>query len=561
MQKFFVTSDTAQIVSFGAKIVVGLTIPQIASLISFVSTPKALIFFFFGDFGNLFALANDIRWYPSVRRQRKRKNSIHSVSIIMVVLAIMCCSAVLVTDLLLFQLPTRKNDYQLKQTKTNFSFSDSEYQLGESNYLYPEVMKSNKTAQNVFGNMEYASTDGGIYKNYKTVQSYHFTIDGPQGDINAPGNYTGNPRCTVAHNIAEDFAKLGASPVQIHCYLDNVREDAPNIVETNVNTLGFNGKKVVSYYQTEEGANYLFVELVQRDYDRLETNDESSGVNFLEAKIQGFEKGGYTLENAFINFISINMTQNTLSLRELLEYSGRDASKKNETQATGSFLFSKTEFTLKYGRIPMYTKKFILWGTYLNPLFFAGQGGGDLYAYTYDTRQYLVINRYLRRSLYGLTSVDFDYDPVSVQVSTDLSDDKIVLATLQNPNYPLKVIETEMVNILPGVIVIGFCGLFILISMTVNQVGRYKSNTHLPFDINLEIFHKALENLNNGNAWYLPAKLEGSKNIAMAKGVTLISNKYAVGLVSTGGVSGNSSGIELHSVNEEHNRHFIFHDV
>ena len=561
MLQLFVTSDTAQIVSFVAKIVVGLTIPQIASLISFMSTPKALIFFFFGDFGNLFALANDIRWYPSVRKHRQRKHEVRFISVATVLLAIVFCSAVLVTDLLLFQLSARKDGYQLKKTQTNLTFTDSYYPIGNSTFIYPSVMESNQTAQKVFGNNRYASNDGGVYKNYTTLQDYYYTIDGPQGDVPVSGNYTGDPRCTVAHGVIPSNIANRVSPVRIRCYFDNVVHNSSNIHEETVNTLGFKGQKVASFYQTNEGANYLFVQLVQRVHDHLETYNGSNGVYLLETKVKGIEDAGYKLENAILNIVPVNMTNNTMNLKELIESSVSEALNNDYLMAYGNFLFSKTELTFKYGTIPMYTKKFILWDTYFSPTLLSGEGKGNIFSYSYDTRQYLVKGGKLRETLYGLHSALMTRAPLSVQISTDLSDDEIVLASLQNPNYPLRVVETEMVNILPGVIVIAICGLFLVIAITINQFGRHNSNTHLPFDINLEIFHKSLDNLNGPNAWYLPAKLEGSKNIVMTKGVSLMSNKYAVGLVSKGGATGDSSGLQLHSLNQEHKTHLSFQDA
>lgn len=543
MQQFFVTADAAQFVSFAAKVVVGFTVPRTASLLSFFSTPKALIFYFFGDFGNLFALATDSRWWPSVRKHRTPRKSVEFGSWTTVLMALLVASAVLITDLLLFQLAPRKDGYRFKLTNQNFTFTDAKYHLGSNNFTYPEVLLSNVSARQVFGNKVYVANDAYTYMNYKTQQDFFYTVDGPRGEIkiNNLHNNTGVPRCTVAHAVIPWNVQVAASPVRIRCFFDYGSTNQTDIIEETTNTLGFNGNTIVSYYQTKEGANYLFVELVKRAYDHLETFNGTSGDDILSTKVANLEADGYTIENVLNNGVVIDMANNTLSTIDLIRQSVQVAAKQDFVLGTSTFLFSKTELSFRYGRTPVYTKKFILWGTYLGVDFFEGRDQGNFYSYSYDTRQMLIPNGQLRGDLYGMNTTEFIYAPLSVQFSTDRTDDEVVLATLQDPELPLQVIPTEMIDIFPGLIVIGICGVYVLTASLCHLLIGRKANKKFSFEVSLEVYHKALDNINGLNAWYIPAKLEGTNNVAMQKGVSLISNQFTIGLAS----KGTSTGIAM----------------
>lgn len=469
-----------------------------------------------------------------MRKHRSPRKSVHVGSWTTIFMAFLVASAVLTTDLLLFQLAPRKDGYRFKLTNQNFTFPEGKYHLGGNNFTYPEVLLSNDTARQVFGNKIYVSNDAYTYMNYKTQQNLYYTIDGPKGEISLTNNYTGIPRCTVAHAVIPWNVQVAASPVRVRCFFDFGSTNKTDIIEETANTLGFNGNTIVSYYQTKEGANYLFVELVQRAYDHLETFNGTSGDELLSLKVASLEAEGYTIENVLSNGVVINMANNTLSAMDLIIRSVEDASSKKFILGTSTFLFSKTELSYRYGRTPVYTKKFILWGTYLGVNFFEGKDQGNFYSYSYDTRQMLIPNAKLHEDLYGMNTTEFIHAPLSVQFSTDRTDDEVVLATLQNPESPLQVVPTEMIDIFPGLIVIGICGIYVLTASFCHLLVGRKANKNLSFEVNLEVFHKALDNINGLNAWYIPAKLEGTDKVAMQQGVSLISNQFTIGLTSRG---------------------------
>lgn len=531
MQQYFVSANTAQIASFAAKVVVGLTVPQLASLISFFSTPKALVFFFFGDFESISSLLFDIRWLPSVRKYRSKDKHITSGTWITVFLALAFAAAVLVTDLLLFQLAARKDGYTFKHTTTELNFTDSTVQLGEGLYAYPDVLDSNSSAQAVFGNNVYASNDGGLYMDYKTSQRADFTMDGPQGEIKAEGEISGIPRCTVVHEVTSLNVRGASSPVMVKCFFDTPETRGSGIFYDSIATYGTNGQKIVSFFETKEGANYLFVEAVQRVYEHVQTFNGTSGVDVLNNKIKGFADEGYVMENAIIQGRAINITNNTKSVMELIKQAGDQALSNNFIFGTTAFLHSKTDLSYKFGKYPVYTKKFIIWGTFLGVDFFDGEGQGNYYSYSYDTRQYFVKDRGIRDGLIGLNVTGMIFAPQSPQFSTDRTDDEIVLATLGEPNPPLLVIDTEMIDIFPALIVIGICGFFVICANIAHFVGRSKIDKGQSFDVYRETLVRALHNLTGFNAWLIPAKLEKTDHIVMTRGISSATNKYQVGLV------------------------------
>lgn len=537
MKHLFVSADSAQFVSFAAKVVVGCLVPQMSSLFSFFSTPKALILYFFGNFGNLLALSNDMRWWPSVRQHRTRKSTITLQTWLTVCLALSIAAAILVTDLLLFQLADRKEGYRFRPTSTNFTFDDVYYRLGSTRFIFPSVLNSNSSssAQKVFGNNIYLSNDGGEYKNYTTEHRHAFLIDGPEGQIEMEGNYTGTPRCTVSHYTNSWEVEVALSPVGIRCFLDEyyINSSDISIVEETANTLGISGKTIVSFFQTIEGANYLFVELVQRVSDFLESKAGTTGDDLLRKKIDGYASEGYTMESCVVDNLYVDMDNNTLTPLELLELSL--SLESNSSSGSAAFLYSKTVLTYKYGKYPMYTKQYILWGTFLGKNFFKTVGSqGNFFSFSYNTRQYLIKDRELRSDIYGLNTSEFTNAPLSPQYSTDLTDDEVVLATIQDPNFPILVTEQEFIDIFPGLLVISICSLFIIVVSLFHQTYRRTGYKRLSFDVHLEIVHKGLESVNGLNAWYLPAKLEATDNMVMVKGLSLVSNTFTIGLAPKG---------------------------
>lgn len=531
MQQYFVSANTAQIASFAAKIVVGLTVPQLASLISFFSTPKALIFFFFGDFESISSLVFDIRWFPFVRKYRSKDKHLTLGTWATVLLALTFASAVLVTDLLLFQLAARKDGYTFKHTTTKLNFSDANVQLGRGFYAYPNVLDSNSSAQAVFGNNVYASNNGGMYMNYKTSQKADFTMDGPEGLIKAEGEISGIPRCTVVHEVTSLNVRGASSPVMVKCFFDSPETKGSGIFYDSIATYGTTGQKTVSFFETKEGANYLFVEAVQRVYDYVQTFNGTSGVDVLNNKIKGFTEEGYVMENAIIQGRAINLANNTKSVMDLIKQAGNQALSNNFIFGTTAFLHSKTDLSYKYGKYPVYTKKFIIWGTFLGVDFFDGEGQGNYYSYSYDTRQYFVKDKGIRDGLIGLNVTGMIFAPQSPQFSTDRTDDEIVLATLGDPNPPLVVIDTEMIDIFPALIVIGICSVFVICANIANFVGRSKIYKGQSFDVSRETLVRALHSLTGFNAWLIPAKLEMTDHIVMTQGISTATNKYQVRLV------------------------------
>lgn len=531
MVVLFMSADNAQLVSFAAKIVVGLLGARISALISYVSTPKALIFHFFGDFTNLFALANDLRWLPSARKHRTRTSHVHFGSWITVIMAVALAAAVLVTDLLLFQLSARKNGYRFANTRDILHFTDTNFSVGNISYAFPKVLRSNETAKSVFGSNIYMTAENGQYMNYPQSQRLYYTVDGPEGIIAMNGNYSGTPRCTVAHSAIPANVLTGTSPVRIRCFFDGVT-NGTNIIEETVNTIGLNGKTIVSFYETKEGANYLFVELIQRVYDHFQNK---TGSIMLQEKVEYFKKEGYTVVNAMINGHSVNLTNTTVSPFDVIEQSIAQQKLKDENLiAVTTFLSCRTDLTFKFGKYPVYTKKYILWGTYLSTDFLDGEGLGNFYSYSYDTRQYLVKGKRLRDKIYGINTMEINNAPMSAQYSTDRTDEEVVLSTLNSTRPPIQIVETELIDIFPGLIAIAICGLFVVMSVLICVFKGRSAPKGATFDVGLEVFHKGLGNLNGLNAWYLPAKMELADNLVMTSGVSLLSNHFTTGLVSKG---------------------------
>lgn len=541
MPQYFVTATTAQIVSFGAKIIVGFTATRTACLLSSFSTPKALLFLFFGEFNNLFALMNDWRWYPSVRKHRSYYKSVELGSWMTIFMAFLLASSVLITDLLLFQLTARKNTYQFKPTTQNFTFPVKSYKLGAFEASFPEVLYSNKAAQQVFGNKVYISNDGGRYMNYHTHQDYEYTIDGPVGQIKLNESVEGDHRCTVAHVVNIFNAKVGTCPVRIRCYAEGKPTNGSYIYEETMLNVKIGGSIIASYYQTPEGANYLFVQLVQRAYEHLKTTDGLGGEEVLGSKIESLEAQGYILENARTFDLQLNMTTNKMTPMDIIKDSVSNSNSRYSNLGGDSvLLFSKTDRSYLYGFKPMVTKRFILCSTDLERNFFSTTGGkGNYFSYSYDVRQVLIRGAQLRPDLIGAYGHYFKNAPTSPEISTDRSDDEIILATLQDPQLPLEAISTVMIDIFPGLIVIGVCCLYVLVTACFHFLVKCNAYKAVSFEVNLEVFHKALDNISNGlNAWYLPAKIEQTSNVKMSNQVSLITNSFSIGLVSKGSTSG-----------------------
>lgn len=86
----------------------------------------------------------------------------------------------------------------------------------------------------------------------------------------------------------------------------------------------------------------------------------------------------------------------------------------------------------------------------------------------------------------------------SAQILTDRTDEEVILAT--DLNYPIHVIETGMADIFPSLTLIFICGLFLVVSILIQQMGERQKEEQTSFKINLEVSHKTRENLNELNA-------------------------------------------------------------
>lgn len=530
----FVSADNAQIVAFVAKIVVGLTVPRVSAVVSYFSAPKALIFYFFGDFSNVFALANDMRWFPSVRKTRTRPANIHAGTLITVVLACCMAAAVLVTDLLLFQLSERQEGFVFKPTDTPLVFHDLDYtQLGEDSIMVPEVLSSVSSANSELGSNLYIPGDKGQYMNYSFAPLNFSALDGPEGNIAWKSDAEGYSRCTVAHSVYPDNVWNGDMPAKLLCFYEKTFSNATNIWHKSVNTFGSDGQTIASWFQTAEGANYLFVEPLQRFTTLFQNENSTSGTEILKQMVDGFTAEGYSMVMALVDGSSVNPAIFPKEYSDpwfLIEDSVKQALLQDFIEAETILLFSKTETTLKYGRIPVHTKKNVLWGTALTRGFFNNTGSGNYYSYSYDTRQYLVKDKSIRSNLYGVSNTDIGLAPQSVQFLTNRTDEEIILATLNSTTPPIQVVPTELLDIFPGVVVVAICGAFVICSLLFSFVARLPGGKDIVFDVNLEVYHKGLSNLDCSNAGSIPAKFESTDNLVMTRGTNLMTNALNVGL-------------------------------
>lgn len=549
MPQFFATATTAQVAAFGARFAVGALVPHIATCISSFSTPKALMFSFFSNFSNLFALANDVRLQHTVRKQRKHKSgsSISLESFALALLAIAVAASVLLTDIVLFQFSEQKAGYRITPSTARFTIEDDTIDLGGREYQCPKAMLSESAARKAFGGSTYVSNDGGEYMNYTTVQDSEATISGPTGLVNlgegvveddeyvrfegaagevkVAGKNTGLPRCTVVSHLQIE-GSASNHPTRLHCLLGD-HFTSPSFGAEESLTVGFNGDKFVYFYQTREGANYMFLELVHRDYYRLGGFDTNSTAK-LEASLDELSEEGYVIENALINGESIDMRNNHKSNMELVK-AGAASSKSGFFQV--QLLVSKQTVSYKFGLYPVYTSNYVLWTVQGNNHLLTGESHGSYSSLNYKTRQVLVRGKQIRSNLLGFTTDNFINAPVSAKISTSLTDDEVLLATLQNPASPLLVTEVELFNIFPSVVLTLLCCLALFSMLIFERFYRKNAKSRFPFHIDLEIYHRMLDTLTpSSDAVSLPCKMELTDNVFMMKGVSLLTNEYVVGL-------------------------------
>lgn len=562
MYQFFVNPYNAQIVSFVAKACVLTALSEMATLISYASTPKAFIFSYFTSFENMFTLLMDRRWRPSVRQHCTRRKAIKSGTWITIIVAGLFCTVALLSDLLLFQFTARREQYRIKLTRHNFDFEDTTIDVGEMDYTLPNVLLSNETAIKEFGNMTYLSDDGGQYMKYDTEFLGLYVVDGPHHEVNITNNITeysngvyaydgplhqynitngkrGVQRCVVTNMVDPPTAFWGLTPITVNCYVDegpNVPKSIVNLVQTNA---GYEGETMVTTFQSTKGAHYLFLNITHRTYEVLSAARlDNFKLTRVENNLESLTASGYALNNAVINGLPIAPVeyQNKTAV-DLLQ--GSINSNKPYACTSGhscyaTFLFSKMVTSYKYGTYPIHTRKYFLCSLlYYTPDTVESLNVDSEFAtMSYNSRQFFVKAKTVKPSLIPGFYVDqYGQSPVSMQIVTDRTDHEILLATLRSPNWPRSATPTEYQNAFPGFLVITTCTVFIVLSQLTQLVYRSSAHRRMPFDVNLEIYHKALENLNGLNAWHLTAKFELDDNIVMYQSKSQLSNAYTIGLV------------------------------
>lgn len=589
MYQYFVDPYNAQIVTFVAKACVLTALGEIASLISYASTPKALIFSFFSSFENIFAFALDKRLRPGVYKHRARSTRTVSLkSWLTVSIAVICCTAALLSDLLLFQFVASRQQFRVKITRKEFTFHDTTNMLGTVKQVLPSVLVSNSTADTVFGKSTYLSDDGMYYTHRKIHQEArlgvevdtsslniteditrngdNYTYMTVYGEFNLTQNQTGYPRCLLINVVDPPTAMWGLNPAAISCMVYNNESTASSIPNFRTNIDGSEGNTLATMYQTNEGANYMFLTLDHRSYDGLSSETDTYSVNRVEQNLDSLITSGYKLEVSNLNDVPIYASSNDSAfslLKESLETNDTWACNSTATYCVGTFLFSKIVTTYEFGRTnhPIYTRKYFLCSLEFTADYFSTDGGSAVFStMSYDIRHALVpgkqvIERYVRRTMGYIGDT-----PLSLAILTDRTDHEVILSTLQSPNYPLIAIPSQFQNAFPAFVVIASCFLFVVVSQVVQLLYRRNYHRKLPFDVNLETYHKALENLNGLNAWNLSAKFELYGNVQMYNTESAGStNSFYIGLapdhsVDTGSLMGSriNSGVGLLSQGSAH---------
>lgn len=546
MPQVFVSATTAQMAAFGARFAIAALVPQIATCLSSLDTPKALLFSFFSNFSNLFALANDVRWKQNASQTGKQDSSLKLGTLAMALLATAVAASVLLTDIALFQFSARTTGYKLAPTKFSATFQDDTVDLGGHDYEYPAVMLSPSASNDLFKDAVYVSNDGVKYMNYGTHQDGAVTVSGPEGkislgdmtedgefvkfegpfgEVKAPGKNTGVPRCTVMSRLAADGSEDN-QPTRLHCMIGDEYSKLKVDSEETL-TVGFNGDKLVYFYQTTEGANYLFLELVHRDYYNLGGLDTNSTAK-LEASLDELSRDSYVTENVLINGEPVDLSEN--------KKSNMDFVKAGAASAKGSYfqvqlLMSKNTLSYKFGVYPVYTKDYVLWSAQGNRHLIDGGAHGSYTSLNYKSRQALVEGKKIRSNLLGVSTDGFVGAPVSAKISTHLTDDEVILSTLENPATPLMATELDLFNIFPSLVFSSACFLVFLCLVIFQYSYRKNSTSRTPFFIDLEIYHHMFDKLNGYETNNLPCKMEsGSRDLVMTKGISLLSNEYVVGL-------------------------------
>lgn len=323
----------------------------------------------------------------------------------------------------------------------------------------------------------------------------------------------------------------GYTPVRVYCFLDSINSSHafdfqkpnktyPFAADENYNTFGLAGSTISTFFDTKESVNYLFVELVKDTY-----NYYASILGPFDGSMKilagWFSQEGYGLEAAVVDDSPVDLNNNGEPLENI---QSTQATWNNDPHLVlGShcmFLSSKTKLTYKYGTIPMYTKKFILWGrimTCKNSK--TPSENGVSFLSSYITLQYSVKGRELGKSIFGRNLTTINIAPLSAQIITDRSGDGIVLATFQSPSTPMLVINTKLVDIYTSVTSI--CRYFLISAIIIRQLGNLKKYRRLSFDVDLEVLHKALENLDGLVAWNFPVKLKELNILPCLKGLHL----------------------------------------
>lgn len=535
MARIFVSTDTAQIVSFVAKISTGLIIPKLATLFSIYSTSTALILSYFGRFTNIFSVAQDVRWRPSIRSSHARAKSQHErikgSTWLLFVIAIILASIAVIIDLVLFQFSERRTAFVTRRIDATFPINDTFLASAVGLLQVPGEIIASSNDTGIFSKKTFLSRDGGVYHTHsKEIRDFNI-LSGGFGKV-SNSTLGNNFRCTSVITGLPYYSNQGVLPIQVKCFQDNGNDTRLEFDLNLPNSFGFAGNTIATYYQTDEGANYLFAEVIQREYMTLRTTSKFGGIRDLSLRLDSLFQDDYTVDYYRSNNSTLSNPPN--NRKDMMARLQADAPVNiNDPTALGStILFSKDETLVRFDTQEVPTSHYALLFIKPDQGFFSSSGEAVYSVLSFDVRHLLIAGKEIRPNLIGLSNstgsnpVKF---PQSIQYTTVRTDDEIVLSTIQSPNSPEFVFAQDQINIVPGLVVCLMCGGFAVICVIIQTVYKFNRCKKLAFDIDLEIFHKALENCNT-ESWLLPAKMELSDDLVMSRYASQLSSASEVGL-------------------------------
>lgn len=530
----FVTTSVAQALAFASKVATAMVIPQIASFISIFSARKAIQISFFSSISNCISLLFETRSWQPIRNIPKFHAKVSVKSWITIFLAIVLYAAIVISDLLVFQLAKRDTGWRYyPNSDIDLDFKLETVKAGNSfNVNAPLALVNDRESLSAFRNNSYIPAEFYQYSNMTPIRrvrtdennsSYEVVYDTPFVNSTNNGLTAANFTCMCGQQVRELQVSFGTPLTYLSCDSDLVPQHDPF-----PSSIGANRERSFIAYQGDDGAHFTFLSSKQRDRQRLNETSiyPTAAFTYLNKTVQNFTLIGQQQNRTAVP-LDIDRAFSYLSIwnlgTHLYDYGV-------------IFTYYKIDKSIKFGKVPVYTYTYLIVeiigiGTIRKQIDPYAIPGLFYFNYILYTAQNVVVPGKRINPQYLGIDANGAYGPKSAHIITDEPPEHVIIAMLESSQKPILVESVELVDAWPALLLIISAGVVSFLFYVLTIAHRVGSSSTVSFDPRVEIFHSALDNWKTNTADSLVIKMQET-DLVMVDGYSPDVDGNKIGLVS-----------------------------